>query len=87
METVKKIKDLVEKMSVDTQKVFEKGNHSASIRSRKYAQEIKRLLNIHRKEILNEDKRHAVINEPKKKKRRELSELKMRLKKEAKHDK
>jgi len=41
METLKKIKDLVEKMSVDTHKVYEKGNRSASIRARKYAQEIK----------------------------------------------
>ena len=41
METLKNIKDLVEKMSVDTQKVYDKGNRSASIRARKYAQEIK----------------------------------------------
>ena len=41
METLKKIKDLVEKMSVDTQKVYDKGNRSASIRARKFAQEIK----------------------------------------------
>ena len=40
METLKNIKDLVEKMSVDTQKVYDKGNRSASIRARKYAQEI-----------------------------------------------
>ena len=58
METLKKIKDLVERMSVDTQKVFDKGNRSASIRARKYAQEIKQLIGIYRKEILEEIKKH-----------------------------
>lgn len=58
METLKKIKDLVEKMSVDTQKVFVKGNRSASIRARKHAQELKLLIGVYRKEILEEIKRH-----------------------------
>lgn len=58
METLKKIKDLVERMSVDTTKVYEKGNRSASIRARKYAQEIKTLIAQYRKEILEEIKRH-----------------------------
>jgi hypothetical protein len=58
METLKKIKDLVEKMSVDTQKVFHKGNRSASIRARKHAQELKALIGVYRKEILDEIKRH-----------------------------
>jgi hypothetical protein len=58
METLKRIKDLVEKMSVDTTKVHEKGNRSASIRARKYAQEIKELIPIYRKEILKEIKNH-----------------------------
>ena len=58
METLKKIKDLVEKMSVDTAKVFEKGNRSASIRARKYAQEIKELIPMYRKELLQEIKNH-----------------------------
>ena len=58
METLKQIKELVEKMSVDTQKVYEKGNRSASIRARKYAQEIKQLIGIYRKEILDEMKKH-----------------------------
>jgi hypothetical protein len=58
METLKAIKDLVEKMSVDTNKVFLKGNHSASIRARKYAQEIKDLTKVFRKEILEEIKKH-----------------------------
>lgn len=60
MDTLKKIKDLVEKMSVDTQKVYDKGNRSASIRARKYAQEIKLLITVFRKEILEEMKKHDV---------------------------
>jgi hypothetical protein len=58
METLVKIKGLVEKMSVDTQKVYEKGNRSASIRARKYAQEIKTLMTTYRKEVLEEIKKH-----------------------------
>jgi hypothetical protein len=58
METLKKIKDLVERMSVDTQKVFNKGNRSASIRARKHAQELKTLIGVYRKEVLDEIKRH-----------------------------
>jgi hypothetical protein len=57
MESLKVIKDLVEKMSVDTHKVFEKGNHSASIRARKNAQEVKEVVKTFRKEILDEMKR------------------------------
>lgn len=62
METLKKIKDLVEKISVDTQKVYEKGNRSASIRARKNAQEIKFLIATFRKEILEEIKKHDGTN-------------------------
>ena len=58
METLSKIKELVEKMSVDTQKVYDKGNRSASIRARKYAQEIKLLIAVYRKDILEEIKKH-----------------------------
>jgi hypothetical protein len=58
METLRRIKELVDKMSVDTTKVFEKGNRSASIRARKYAQEIKELISVYRKEILKEIKNH-----------------------------
>ena len=58
METLKKIKDLVEKMSVDTQKVYYRGNRSAYIRARKYAQEIKILIAVYRKDILEEMKQH-----------------------------
>ena len=48
-------------MSVDTQKVYDKGNRSASIRARKYAQEIKMLIAIYRKDILEEIKKHDDI--------------------------
>ncbi len=58
METLNKIKELVELMSTDTAKVFNKGNRSASIRARKYAQEIKLLLGELRKEILEEVKKN-----------------------------
>ena len=65
METLIKIKNLVEKMSVDTNKVFDKGNRSASIRARKYAQEIKSLISVYRKEVLEEikthDRQHRII--------------------------
>ena len=44
--------------SVDTQKVYDKGNRSASIRARKYAQEIKMLIAVYRKDILEEIKKH-----------------------------
>jgi hypothetical protein len=62
METLKKIKDLVEKMSVDTHKVFDKGNRSASIRARKYAQELKILIGVYRKEVLEEIKKHDITD-------------------------
>jgi hypothetical protein len=62
METLKRIKDLVEKMSVDTQKVYDKGNRSASIRARKYAQEIKILIAVYRKDVLEEMKKHDGTN-------------------------
>ena len=58
METLDKIKNLVELMSTDTAKVYNKGNRSASIRARKYAQEIKLLLGQYRKEILEEIKKN-----------------------------
>jgi hypothetical protein len=58
MDTLSKIKELVEKISVDTHKVFLKGNRSASIRARKNAQELKMLIPMYRKEILEEMKKH-----------------------------
>lgn len=62
METLIKIKELVEKMSVDTQKVYKNGNKSASIRARKNAQTIKSLISTYRKEILDELKNHDGTN-------------------------
>ena len=56
METLEKIKGLVEQMSIDTEKVLNKGNRSASIRARKSAQEIKILIGQFRKEILEKMK-------------------------------
>lgn len=58
METIERIKQLVELMATDTEKVYNKGNRSASIRARKSAQEIKVLIGKFRKEILEEMKRH-----------------------------
>lgn len=52
METLIKIKELVEKMSIDTEKVLKNGNKSASIRARKNAQEVKMLIATYRKDIL-----------------------------------
>ena len=60
METLNKIKELVELMSTDAAKVYTKGNRSASIRARKSAQEIKKLAGEFRKEILEEIKKHDV---------------------------
>jgi hypothetical protein len=58
METIEKIKELVGLMEVDAEKVYNKGNRSASIRARKIAQQIKTLAGEFRKEILEEVKRH-----------------------------
>ena len=56
METLQKIKELTETLSVDTEK-FYKGNKSAGTRARKAAQEIKALLQQLRVEILEETKK------------------------------
>ena len=55
METVEKIKELTETLSVDAGK-FYKGNKSAGTRARKTAQELKALLQQFRGEILSEKK-------------------------------
>jgi len=55
METLEKIKELTEVLSVDTTK-FYKGNKSAGTRARKTAQELKTLLNKLRVEILEHKK-------------------------------
>lgn len=78
METLRKLKDLMEKMSADTYKVYEKGNHSASIRARKYAQEIKEMIIDYRKEILDEIKKHDALKDKSHKKLRHNSYLNLK---------
>ena len=78
METLRKMKDLMEKMSADTYKVYEKGNHSASIRARKYAQEIKEMIIDFRKEILVEIKKHDETRDKSHKKSRHNSYLNLK---------
>jgi len=58
MDTLSRIKELVEKISIDTEKVFRNGNKSATIRARKNAQEIKTLIPSFRKQLLDEMKKH-----------------------------
>lgn len=58
METVKKIKELTEVLSVEAEK-FYKGNKSAGTRARKAAQELKALLQEFRVEILEGRKENA----------------------------
>lgn len=58
METVEKIKELTELLSVDAGK-FYKGNKSAGTRARKTAQELKALLQQFRGEILEDRKKDA----------------------------
>lgn len=53
MEKLLRIKELVEKMSVDTEKALYKGNKEAAKRARKYAQEIKELITPFRQEVLH----------------------------------
>ena len=55
METLEKIKELTELLSVDATK-FYKGNKSAGTRARKSAQEMKDALQQFRKEILEHSK-------------------------------
>ena len=63
METIEKIKELTEALSVDAEK-FYKGNKSAGTRARKTAQELKALLQNFRVEILEERKNfnRVIIN-------------------------
>ena len=55
METLQKIKELTELLSVDATKFF-KGNKSAGTRARKSAQDLKALLQVLRGEILEHKK-------------------------------
>jgi hypothetical protein len=57
METIEKIKELTEQLSIDAGK-FYKGNKSAGTRARGTAQELKELLQGLRKEILEERKKN-----------------------------
>jgi len=56
MDTLDKIKNLIETLSVDTTK-FYSGNKSAGVRARKTAQQAKSLLQDLRIEILEENKK------------------------------
>jgi hypothetical protein len=56
IQTLDRIKELTEKLSVDTHKAFN-GNVSAGIRARKTSQEVKSLLQTLRVEILNHNKK------------------------------
>jgi hypothetical protein len=56
METLEQIKVLTEELSVDATKFFN-GNKSAGTRARKSAQDLKKLLDALRKEILSERKK------------------------------
>lgn len=58
METVEKIKELTESLSVDAGK-FYGGNKTAGTRARKTAQELKSLLQTFRTEILEERKQNV----------------------------
>ena len=57
METLNKIKELTESLSVDAVKFFDSSNKSAGTRARKAAQQIKNLCTELRKEILQESKK------------------------------
>lgn len=59
METLEQIKSLVETLSSETSKFYEKGNKSAGTRARKAAQEIKDLMQVLRKEILAHTKEES----------------------------
>jgi hypothetical protein len=58
METVEKIKELTELLSIDAGK-FYNGNKSAGTRARKTAQELKSLLQQFRGEVLDNRKQDA----------------------------
>jgi hypothetical protein len=56
METLEKIKSLVETLSNESTKFYEKGNKSAATRARGAAQELRELLKTFRGEILGAKK-------------------------------
>jgi hypothetical protein len=57
METLDKIKSLVETMSAESTKFYEKGNKTAGTRARTAAQELRELLKTFRGEILEARKK------------------------------
>ena len=57
METIQQMETLVTSIKVDAEKFFDKRNKSAGIRARKSAQELKKVLQNLRKEILEESKK------------------------------
>lgn len=56
METLEKIKVLIETISLESSKFYEKGNKSAATRARTAAQELRELLKTFRGEILDAKK-------------------------------
>jgi len=56
METLEKIKSLVETLTIESTKFYEKGNKSAATRARSSAQELRELLKTFRGEILESKK-------------------------------
>tara|TARA_R110000824_G_scaffold18850_2_gene73938 strand:- start:2844 stop:3050 length:207 start_codon:yes stop_codon:yes gene_type:complete len=57
METLTELETLTTAIKVDAEKFFDKNNKSAGIRARKSAQELKKVLQNLRKEILEESKK------------------------------
>lgn len=56
METLEQIKTLVDTLTAETTKFYEKKNKSAGTRARKAAQQLKDLMQVLRKEILVDTK-------------------------------
>jgi len=56
MKTLEEIKSIFETLTTETTKFYTKGNNSAGTRARKAAQELKELMQVLRKEILNHSK-------------------------------
>jgi len=57
MELIEKLENLMEALKTDADKFFEKGNKSAGVRTRKGAQDMKKLLQELRKEVLTQNKK------------------------------
>jgi|TARA_R110000744_G_scaffold345011_1_gene450417 hypothetical protein len=56
MELIEKITELVDSIKVDSNKFYNTGNKSAGIRTRKVVQELKKVLQTLRKDILDKSK-------------------------------